>query len=140
MTRRRLLHMARPWLLLLPVGLAAAWLRYSLIESSAVGAACSALSSPSWCIGRAWLVLGFQKDVYGAAALVATVLALLPRRPRTAWLAAALGLVALELYCVEAGALALLVGCLRLLRWQAGASAPVTGQHGTGDQCIQAEP
>jgi hypothetical protein len=136
----RRLRLAAPWLLLLPVGLMAAWLRYSLIESSAIGAVCSALIRPSWCIGREWLVLGFRENIYGAAALVATVLALLPRRPWAAWLAAALGLFALELYCFETGALALLIGCLRLLRWQALGSAPAAEQHRAGHRPVQAQP
>lgn len=117
---------ALPWLGLLAVALAAAWLRYGLVESSAIGQLCSA-GGPWWCQWRHWLVLGFLNDVYGIAALAATALALLHRRAWTAWLAAALGAFALWLYCVESGALALLVGGLCLWR-VAGRGEPVVLQ------------
>jgi len=41
-----------------------------------------------------------------------------------AWLAAALGALALQLYNYEPGALALLLGCLRLLHLQGAANPP----------------
>ena len=118
-------RLAWPWLLLLAVALAAAWLRYGLIESSAIGQQCGGGQAPWWCDWRQALVLGFLHNVYGIAALVATALALLWKRTWVAWLAAALGVFALEMYCVEAGALALLVGSLRLLRVQATRVAPI---------------
>ncbi|EIM03438.1 hypothetical protein RHOFW104T7_14280 [Rhodanobacter thiooxydans] len=107
---------ALAWLALLAVAALAAWLRYGLVESSAIGQLCSAGHAPWWCRWRQWLVLGFLHDVYGIAALAATALALLHRRAWAAWLAAALGAFALELYCVESGALALLLGGLFLWR------------------------
>lgn len=114
-----------PWLALLVVGLAAAWLRYGLIQPSHIAAMCGDAGSPWWCPLRQWMVLGFLHDVYGVLALVAAACALFSGRLALAWLAAALGLFALELYCYETGALALLVGCLRLLRVQAGLSPVV---------------
>jgi hypothetical protein len=131
-------RLALPWMLLLAVALVTAWLRYGLIESSAIGQLCGASHAPSWCSGRRWLVLGFLHNVYGVVALIAAVLALLRQRPWLAWLAAALGVFALELYCFEAGALALLIGCLRLLRLQARA-APIE-QHRQRQQQIQSQP
>ncbi|OOG53647.1 hypothetical protein [Rhodanobacter sp. C03] len=128
------------WLSLLAVALGAAWLRYDLIESSAIGQLCSGNHSPLWCQWRQWLVLGFLHDVYGAVALLAAVMALLSRRVSLAWLAAALGAFALLLYCYEAGALALLIGCLRLLRLQTPTSVPPLEQHRQRDQQIQSEP
>lgn len=113
-----------PWLLLLTVGAITLWIRYGLIESSAMGQLCSDAHSPWWCSWRQLLVLGFLHNVYGIVALIVAVLALLQRRLWVAWLAAALGLFALELYCFQTGALALLVGSLRLLRLQAN-TAPV---------------
>jgi hypothetical protein len=115
---------AWPWALLLAVALGTAWLRYSLIESHAIGQQCEAVNAPTWCGGRQWLILGFLYHAYGAAALLAAALSLLSRRPWLAWLAAALGVFAFELYGFEIGAVALLIGCLRLLRLQARA-APV---------------
>jgi hypothetical protein len=141
---RRARH-AAAWLLLLGVAFGAGWLRHGLIESSAVGQLCDGEHGPRWCEWRQWLVLGFQQHawgvtVYGVAALAAATLALLRKRPWTAWLAAALGVFALELYCFEPGALALLIGCLRLLRVQARPSAPPFGQHRPRDQQIQSQP
>ncbi|RCS29312.1 hypothetical protein DEO45_12495 [Rhodanobacter denitrificans] len=129
---------ALPWLALLAVALLATWLRYGVVESSATGQLCSG-GGPWWCRWRQWLVLGFLNDAYGIAALAATALALLHRRAWPAWLAAALGVFALQLYCVESGALALLAGCLCLLRRQATRAAPFE-QHRQGQQQVQAQP
>ncbi|OOG49537.1 hypothetical protein [Rhodanobacter sp. C01] len=130
---------AAAWLGLLVVALGAASLRYRLIESSAIGELCSSEHGPAWCDWRQWLVLGFQHhagniSVYGVIALMATALALLSKRPWPAWLAAATGTFALLLYCFEPGALALLIGCLRLLRLQAQPPTPPLGQHRQRDQ------
>ena len=133
-----LMRRALPWLLLLAVALAAAWLRYGLIESSAIGQQCGAGHVPAWCHWRQVLVLGFLHNVYGIAALAAAALALWRPRLGLAWLAAALGIFALELYCFEAGALALLIGSLRLLRLQA--RLPPRDQHRHGQQQVHAQP
>ena len=127
-----------PWVALLAVGLVAAWLRYGLIQPSHIAALCSDAGSPAWCGWRQWLVLGFLRDVYGVLALVVAALALLSRRRAVAWLAAAVGLFALELYCYQAGALAFLVGCLRLLRLQAG--TPPSTQYRQGQGEVQGQP
>ncbi|HEX8776876.1 MAG TPA: hypothetical protein VF738_02055 [Rhodanobacter sp.] len=105
-----------PWLLLILAGLGAAWLRYGLIEPPPMAQACTAAQAPAWCALRQALVLGFLHDVFGGAALIAALLSLLRRSRALAWLAAALGAVALQLYNYEPGALALLVGCLRLVQ------------------------
>ncbi|TAM28639.1 MAG: hypothetical protein EPN68_05165, partial [Rhodanobacter sp.] len=73
------------------------------------------------------------------AALAAAVLALLWKHIFPAWLAAALGAFALMMYCPDAGALALLVGSLRLLRLQATNTAPL-GEHRHGDRQAQPQP
>ncbi|HKR77242.1 MAG TPA: hypothetical protein VJR95_11280 [Rhodanobacter sp.] len=111
----RRLHVLTPWLLLVLIGLGAVWLRYGLIEPPAMAQLCTAASAPAWCTLRQALVLGFLHEVYGVLAILAAVLALLRRSRALAWLAAALGAVALQLYNYEPGALALLVGCLRLV-------------------------
>jgi hypothetical protein len=110
---------ALPWLLLIAVGLIAIALRYELIEPSTIVQLCDGGQGPGWCRFRHALVQGFLGNGYGIAALVAAALSLIWKQPWAAWLAAALGVFALELYCFEAGALALLIGCLRLLRIQA---------------------
>ena len=134
----RPLRTAGPWLALAVIGMAAAWLRYGLIESSAIGQQCAAVSSPLWCIWRQWLVLGFLDDVYGVVALVTAGVAIFSRRVGVAWLAAALGLFALVLYCFQSGAVALLIGSLRLLRVQA--QMPPTEQDGPRQRDIQRQP
>ena len=110
-----------PWLALVVIGMGAAWLRYGLIESSHIGQLCGEASSPLWCTWRQWLVLGFLHNIYGVAAVTAAAVAMFSRSRRlsVAWLAAALGLFALVLYCFQTGAIALLIGSLRLLRVQA---------------------
>lgn len=133
-------QLALPWLLLLLVGLGAAWLRFALIESHAIGQQCSASGAPWWCLWRQGLVLGFLLNVYGVAALVVTALALVWPRTWLAWLAAALGVFALALYCFQSGAVALLIGCLRLLRTQARVHAAPVDQHRQRQREIQAEP
>ncbi len=132
--------LAMPWLLLLLVGIAAAVVRFELIESSAIGQLCSSDHAPGWCKLRTALVLGFLNHVYGVAALVGAALALLSRRRALAWLAAALGIFALQLYGAETGALALLIGSLRLLRLQADARAAPSQQHRRGQQQVQGQP
>ncbi|MGB3463007.1 MAG: hypothetical protein WBA33_13685 [Rhodanobacter lindaniclasticus] len=127
------------WLALLAVGLGATALRFGLIESSAIGQLCGSGHGPAWCTLRTWLVLGFLHHVYGSLALVALLPAWLRRRPSLAWLAAALGVFAMQLYGAEAGALALLLGSLRLLRLQADARAPRT-PHRPGEQQVQHQP
>ena len=118
----RWLRTLTPWLLPVLAGLVAAWLRYGLIEPPAMAQLCTAAQAPAWCALRQALVRGFLHDVYGVIALVAAVLALLRRSRALAWLAAALGAVALQLYNYEPGALALLVGCLRLVHSQGAGS------------------
>jgi hypothetical protein len=141
-TSSRRWRIALPWLLLALIGAGAVVLRYGLIENSAIGQLCGAADSPWWCTVRQWLVLGFLHDIYGIAALLAAAAALLRRSAWLAWLAAALGAFALELYCFEAGALALLIGCLRLLRRQVSLPrhAPPAQQHRRGQQQVQPQP
>ena len=133
-------RLALPWLLLLLVAIATAAVRFELIESSAIGQLCGSGHAPGWCAVRTALVLGFLHQVYGVAALIVAALALVARRHALAWLAAALGILALQLYGAETGALALLIGCLRLLRLQADACAAPVHQHGRGQQQVQAQP
>jgi hypothetical protein len=110
---------ALPWLLLIVVGVFSAALRYGVVEPSAVVQLCESGHGPWWCNARQAIVVGFLNNGFGIAALIAAALALLWKQPWAAWLAAAFGAFALEMYCFEAGALALLIGCLRLLRIQA---------------------
>jgi hypothetical protein len=133
-------RLATPWLLLLAVALGATWLRYGLIESSAIGQQCGGSLGPWWCSWRQMLVLGFLHNVYGIAALLAALLAWWRKQLELAWLAAALGVLALELYCVEAGALAMLLGSLRLLRLQARARVAPVDQYRHGEQQVHSHP
>jgi hypothetical protein len=134
----RTLRLVLPWFTLALVVLAACVLRYSVIEPPALANLCSAEGAPRWCAWRQWAVLAFLGYGYGYAALTAAFLALVTRHPLTAWLAAAFGVAALVLYCFEAGAFALLVGVLRLLRAQAG--PPPGHAHRQREGEIQAQP
>src|SRR5690606_38613259 len=101
---QRTRKLALPWLLLLAVTLLAAWLRYGVIEPGSMAQQCGAGAGPWWCSWRHALVLGFLYDVYGIAALLAAAVALWRKHSWLAWLGAALGIVALQLYCFESGA------------------------------------
>ena len=141
MTNRRV-RTAMPWLALVAMGGLSAWLRYGLIESSQLAQLCDVAGSPLWCTWRQWLVLGFLHNIYGTVALVAAIIAVFSQRLDAAWLAAALGLFALVLYCFQSGAIALLIGALRLLRVQAelGVPPPPTVQDRPGKRDIQRQP
>jgi hypothetical protein len=137
--RPSLLRTALPWLLLALVAAFAAWLRYGFIEPPQIAHQCDGGAGPGWCAFHRFLVVGFNSYGFGYAALAATVLALAWRLPLTAWLAAALGFAALLLYCADAGAVALLIGALRLLRSQAQGLPP--GQRdGQGQGHAQPQP
>lgn len=136
----RVSRLAWPWLLLLAVGLGTLMLRFDLIESSTIGALCSDRLAPWWCQWRAWLVFGFLHQIYGVLALLVAATAMFSRQQALAWLGAALGVFALQLYCVEPGALALLLGCLRLLRLQADARRTPVEPHRQRQRQIQAQP
>ena len=138
MKPRRLPSLLLPWLLVVVAGLLAAWLRYGFVQPPALAHRCGA-GGPAWCPLRTLAVQAFLSYAYGYAALAAAVLALLWKRVFAAWLAAALGAFALVMYCPDAGALALLVGSLRLLRLQAARTAPF-GEHRHGDRQAQAQP
>jgi len=125
------------WSGLFAVGALAAVLRYQLVEPPAFAERCvaAAAGAPAWCALRAGVVAGFLNNSFGDAALVASALALLHRRRWTAWLAAALGAFAVELYCYQSGALALLIGSVLLVR-----GATPRHEHGEPRQGVQAQP
>jgi hypothetical protein len=138
---------ALPWLLLLAFGFVAADLRFHLIESTAIADVCGSGQYSPWCNTRQVLILGFQHhafeaSVYGVAALMAAAWALWSKQLWIAWLAAVLGVFALQLYCFEPGALALLIGCLRLLRLQVQAlpRMPPGEPYRQREQQIQSQP
>ena len=135
----RMLRLVLPWFTLALVAVAAAALRYGMIEPPAVANLCTANGGPAWCAWRQWAVLGFLSYGYGYAALTAAFIALFWRHRLAAWLSAALGVAALVLYCFEAGAFALLVGALRLLRAQVDALPP-RGQYREGEGEVQPQP
>ena len=128
---------------LLAIGLLASWLRFDVVESPRFAGMCQGHGATALCLGREWIVQGFllhlrgasELSFYGSAALLSTLWAIFSRRSWVALLAASLGLLALQLYSAECGALALLAGLLRLLRLQARAvetpalQADSRGQH-----------
>jgi hypothetical protein len=125
--------MALAWTGVLLAGAAAALVRYQLVEPPAFADRCAmAVTASGWCSARTLVVAGFLSNAFGYAALAATALALAHRRRWSAALAAALGAVALELYCYQSGALALLLGAVLLV-----GSRP---QHSETREHVQAQP
>lgn len=124
---------------LLAAGLLAALLRYQLVEPPALAQRCAVDPAVAWCSLRALTVAGFLSNAFGNLALAAAALAMVWRRAATAWPAATLGVVALQLYCYETGALALLIGSLLLVR-----RLPPPAAHGQphrgGEQDVQPQP
>ncbi|WP_448099004.1 hypothetical protein [Luteibacter yeojuensis] len=125
-----------PWTVIVAVALVAGLLRYGFIEPSDVAHACDGKGGPWWCGLRNVIVQGFLNYGYGYAAVLAALVAVFWRNTFTAVLAASLGVVALQLYCYEGGALALLIGSLRLIRDQHDrglvGAAPVGDPRGSG--------
>lgn len=112
------LRTALTWVVVFTVTLAAVLARYAFIEPPYMAHACEAQAGPWWCGLRNAVVQGFLNDGYGYAAVLAALVAVFWRHAFAATLAVCLGVVALQLYCYEGGALALLVGTLRLVRVQ----------------------
>ncbi|GLQ49063.1 hypothetical protein ACFFJT_02485 [Dyella flava] len=141
MTAKQLLNVTWPWLLIVLIGLFSTWLRYGFIEPPALAHMCDdPAHGPSSCGIRRFIVLGFNSYSFGIAALVASALALIMKKPAMAWLAAALGLFAVIMYCYYAGAVALLIGCLRLLRLQANRMPAPGHQHGQANRQVKTQP
>jgi hypothetical protein len=141
MTAKRLLCMTLPWFLIVVIGLLSAWLRYGFIEPPVLAHMCDDLTHrPASCGIRQFIVIGFNTYSFGIAALVVTLLALIMKKPAMAWLAAALGMFAVVMYCYYAGAVALLLGCLRLLRLQANRMPAPGHQHGHGNRQVKTQP
>jgi len=112
------LRAALPWAVIIVAALAATWLRYGFIEPSDAAHACEGATLPWWCGTRTLIVQGFLTYAYGYAAVVLALVSLFWRSTFAAVLAACVGVFALQLYCYEGGALALLIGTLRLVRVQ----------------------
>jgi hypothetical protein len=141
MTARRFIRTIAPWLLILMIGLLAAWLRYGFIEPPALAHRCEDGNPPGWCGARMAIVIGFNSYGYGIAAIMVTVLAMISKKIWLASAAAALGMVALTLYCYDAGAVALLIGSLRLVRLQANSAVTTPGHPDRhGNRQVQTQP
>jgi hypothetical protein len=140
MTAKRLLPTLVPWLLIAAVGLLATWLRYGFIEPPALAHMCDDGNASISCSARNFIVLGFNSYGFGIAALIVTALALVRGKLAIAWLAAALGVFAVIMYCYYAGAIALLIGCLRLVNLQKRSMPAPGGQHGYGNGQVEAKP
>jgi hypothetical protein len=142
MTAKRTIHALLPWLLLVIVGFATAWLRYGFIEPAALAHMCDKGNAniPASCGFRHAVVIGFNTYSFGFAALIVTAIALVSKNRFIAWLAAALGVFALIIYCYYAGAVALLVGCLRFLRLQANGMSTPVDPHRHGNRNVQTQP
>lgn len=141
MSVRRFFPIALPWFLLLIFGLFAAWLRYGFIEPPELAHLCDDANGPAWCGVRTAIVLGFNSYGFGIAAIVVTALSLIWKKPWLAWLATALGVLAVILYCYYPGAIALLIGSLRLVRLQTNSMMMTPGHPDRhGNRQIQTQP
>jgi len=118
---------ALPWAVIVGVALAASIVRYGFVEPPHLAHACEVQTGPWWCATRDLVVQGFLSYGYGYAAVLAALLAVFWRSTFAAVLAVCLGAVALQLYCYEGGALALLVGTLRLVRVQSSGGSRFSG-------------
>jgi hypothetical protein len=96
--------------------IAAAALRFLVVEPEATAHLCSAPGAPWWCAARAAAIAAFGSGALAAAAVLAGVVATATRRRGAALAAVALGVAGLVLYAVEAGAVAFLLGLLALAR------------------------
>lgn len=143
---KRTLSLVLPWSLMATFGALAYLLRYGLVESTEVAHLCETAQALP-CTLRHLTVLGFITGnifgwpigIFGWVALAATAAAMAWKKPAWAWLAATTGLVAVVLYCFVPGALALLVGCLRLVRWQADGAMP-GHKHGRAQAQVHGQP
>ena len=117
-----------PWAVIVVVALAATLVRYEFVEPPHMAHACEAATGPWWCDLREAVVRGFLSYGYGYAAVLAALLAVCWRHTFAAVLAVSLGAIALQLYCYEGGALALLIGTLRLVRIQYDRARPALDQ------------
>jgi hypothetical protein len=126
------LRTALPWAAIVAIAFVAALVRYEFIEPPQMAHACEAQAGPWWCGLRNSVVLGFLGYGYGYAAVLAAVLAVCWRHTFAAVLAVSLGVIALQLYNYEGGALAILVGTLRLVRTQYDASRALPAEPGYG--------
>ncbi|QAU24732.1 hypothetical protein EO087_12650 [Dyella sp. M7H15-1] len=140
MTTKRLFLTVMPWLLLVVIGLLTAWLRYGFIEPPALAHSCDDGNTSASCSMRTFIVLGFNTYSFGIAALVITALAFVRKNIAIAWLAAALGIFAIIMYCYYAGAMALLVGCLRWVNLQKFGMPTPGDQNRDSNRQVQAQP
>jgi hypothetical protein len=142
MTAKRTLRALLPWLMLVVIGLASAWLRYRFIEPAALAHMCDEGNAhiPASCGFRHAVVIGFNTYSFGIAALVVTAAALVSKNRFIAWLAAALGLFAVIIYCYYAGAVALLIGCLRFVRLQVNGMPTPVDPYRHRDRNVQTQP
>ncbi|MFO0995830.1 MAG: hypothetical protein U1F33_04035 [Alphaproteobacteria bacterium] len=90
--------------------------RFFFIEPAEMGQACLAGEAPWWCPLRDGLVRFFRADGFGFLAVAAGLLAHLMGSRRWAAGAVLLGAAALVLYNTGLGAVAFLLGVLRMVR------------------------
>jgi hypothetical protein len=124
------LRAALPWVVIVAAAIGASLLRYGFIEPADAAHACEGQAGPWWCGTRDLIVQGFLTYAYGYAAVLMALVSLFWRSQIAAVLAASLGVLALQLYCYEGGAIALLVGALRLVRLQYDIRMPVPAPGG----------
>lgn len=100
---------------ILVIGLASAF-RYLVVEPRMMGFACSETPQPWWCAPREIIIQAHLKNVWGGAALISGIIALVLRQKWAATAAVITGLIGIVLYDTSLAGLGFLLGFLRLLR------------------------
>jgi hypothetical protein len=95
---------------------AAALLRFYVVEPEAVAHLCGAPDAPWWCALRSGVIAAFGTNALAVGALAAAAIAIVSRLSGAGLAAACLGVAGLMLYSVEAGAIAFLLGLIALAR------------------------
>jgi hypothetical protein len=107
-----------PWILALVIMALAMGARYGMIQPPDVAHQCDDGAGPWWCSLRLAIILMYAHYGLGYASLLLSAGALALRRVDIACITICVGLAALVLYCYEPGAVAVVIGVLRLARAQ----------------------
>jgi hypothetical protein len=108
--------------------------RFYIVEPEAVAQACATKSEGWRCMLREWAVFGFLRNLFGATAIVAGVLATVSRWRWLALPAILSGIAGAVLYTFELSGAGLLLGALVWVHRAPSAAYESTTQGGDGHQ------
>jgi len=95
---------------------AAAAVRYGLMQNDALAVACARQSDDALCVARAAFPQLFMHDRLGWLAFAGGALAFMFARPKLGWIAVGLGAGGLVLYCYDLSAVGAVLGMAAVLR------------------------